>query len=254
MYLMSIFELLKSGKIDQLLLELKEHGIDTKDQYGDTILHHVVANKNISLAKTLIDEYHANVNVQNKFNHTPLLIATLHKDLEMMHMLLQRNASTRLATDIGLTPIQLAAEQSNLSAVVLLYEVDHFFGKPPFGGTPLHLVADSLNDYGYNEELVSFLLGIIPEQDLQQEKDNLGRTVYDAFSDKDDYYLNRFQSTVANHNLKKISSNKAPETITYANANKKRKERENRLYISENHGNKDCNTKKRKSVIKKYKM
>jgi hypothetical protein len=246
---MLIFELLKSGNTDQLFLELEKHYIDTKDKQGNTILHLAVANKNLPLAKILIDKYHANVNAQNDFNHTPLLTATLHKDLEMIRMLLQRNASTKLTTDIGLTPIQLAIEQSNLPAVLLLYEVDHFFGKPPFGGTPLHGVADSLNDNGYNEELVSFLLDVIPEKDLQQEKDNLGRTVYDAFSDKGDYYFERFKSTVADNNLKKMSSNKTPETITYANTNKKRKGRENRLYMSD-HGNKDHDTKKRKSVIK----
>lgn len=196
---MSIFELLKSNNLDEFFLELNDYNVQEKDINGNTILHFAVSEKKIDVARRLIDQYNVDVNVRDSSNYTPLLIAVLQQDLEMIKMLLYRNASLVLENDIGLTPIYVAVQQSNLQITQLLwekYKASNLLLKLPFGCTLLHCAADSINSNGYNDELINFLLSIISEKELQQV-DNLGRTVYDAFSDKGDYYFDKFKNAVS---------------------------------------------------------
>ena len=143
---MLVFKLLKEGKIEQLYLQLRQHDIEEKDDCGNTLLHRSVESGDILLSIKLIDEYKANINAQDRFNHTCLIKAILNSDIKMIDMLLSKNALVNLATDTGLTPIHLAIQLSNLEAVLLLYDkYDHI---------PPHPSGGNLIDHPENPNLI----------------------------------------------------------------------------------------------------
>jgi hypothetical protein len=61
------------------------------DHHGSTVMHHAVQNGNYALVKTLLN-VGANINVKEKCCATPLTLAILKRDEEMVRILLKNFA------------------------------------------------------------------------------------------------------------------------------------------------------------------
>ncbi|KAK6187512.1 hypothetical protein SNE40_005518 [Patella caerulea] len=108
-----------------VLAYLIDHGADvnTVDQTGCTVLHHIVTKPNacVILQKLIIAGIQ--INLQNRFGETPLYLATLSNNEGAVNMLLETNDScVDLGDRKGVTPLMLAAMQNEIKIIKLLLQ------------------------------------------------------------------------------------------------------------------------------------
>ena len=86
----------------------------------------------------------ADVNVINKDGSTPLLIALLNRQTEIVKLLLKAGADVNKASHYGLTPLHSASASGQIEVVKLLLAAKADVNKAPHNGpTPLHLASVS---------------------------------------------------------------------------------------------------------------
>jgi len=101
---------------------LSENGADVnaQDKSGQSALTYAVKRSFRETTKFLLEEG-ANVNVQSRKNGvTPLMIAAVAGDLQMIQLLLDHGADPALATNFGQTATSLAQKKGNMEVVNLL--------------------------------------------------------------------------------------------------------------------------------------
>jgi len=146
----------KNDTIREIVM-LIEKGADVnyKDETGSNALMLAVLEKNMPLAKLLL-EYKAEVEVKgNIIGLTPLILAVHNDDFEMAKMLLEAGATTDVKTEIGFNALMYAVLNKNMPITKLLldYKANINEQESLIGLTPL-LLAITNNDI----EMVSFLL------------------------------------------------------------------------------------------------
>lgn len=133
--------------------ELLNRGFDantanTNGQYG---LYMALGDGSLKVAKTLINWSKTDVNKLNLKDESPLMLAALKENLELVQMLIQRGADVNKT---GWAPLHYAASKGNLEIVALLVENSAYIdAESPNGTTPLMMAAM----YG-TPATVSFLL------------------------------------------------------------------------------------------------
>ncbi|KAK6187511.1 hypothetical protein SNE40_005517 [Patella caerulea] len=130
-----------------VLAYLIDHGADinTVDQTGCTVLHHIVTKPNacVILQKLIIAGIQ--INLQNRFGETPLYLATLSNNEGAVNMLLETNDScVDLGDRKGVTPLMLAAMQNEIKIIKLLLQHGACVNKQDGRGrTSLYLAVEN---------------------------------------------------------------------------------------------------------------
>ncbi|XP_014668936.1 PREDICTED: nuclear factor NF-kappa-B p105 subunit-like [Priapulus caudatus] len=98
-----------------------------KDEYGDTELHSAVLSRNLDKVKSVVNKLHqakdfAAVNAKNWSAQTPLYLATLTNQVEVMKYLLEYGAQLQLETDAGNNCIHAAVKEGHEVALKILLE------------------------------------------------------------------------------------------------------------------------------------
>jgi ankyrin repeat protein len=129
-------EELKAGNIEALVDEL---GPDIQDHIsGDTLLQLVAGHGDIEIVEMLLRK-EANPNLINNFGNTALHFAVEYGHIEIVEMLLRKGANPNITSSDG-APLHRAAENNNIKAIEAL--LDNGETNPNIkdlsGNTPLH--------------------------------------------------------------------------------------------------------------------
>jgi len=201
---MKIFDLIVTGNIDAIkkLLNDADLDIESRDDYGTT-LHYATKENQIELVKILIKEYGADINAQDKFNLTPLCLATLQNNLNLMQVLLEMKANPEIGP-AGLTPLHYAVQQSNLDAVLLLssYRASLNSSTNISGRTLLHSVAVSLKTQDANSPNWELIKWLVENGVNYKAVDYTGKTFRDILKIIDNGYCIQFDKLLSSLGIK----------------------------------------------------
>lgn len=125
------------AKMEELLSRgFDANTVNTNGQYG---LYIALGDGALKVAKTLINWSQTDVNKLNLKDESPLMLAALKENLELVQMLIQRGADVNKT---GWAPLHYAASKGNLEIVALLVENSAYIdAESPNGTTPLMMAA-----------------------------------------------------------------------------------------------------------------
>lgn len=178
----NIYQLVDQESIDTIrkLLDIGE--IDPKKKHGNNgpLLHYAILKNKINLVNVLLEHYKNKIDLDevDEFGLTPLVIATLEENLEIMEQLLKHGALPNNGKD-GISPLHIAVQKANMKAIELL----HRYGadlhlKTNLGRTLLHSSAERLREHIPDWGIVKYLL----QQDIDPNiKDKLNKTAKARF-------------------------------------------------------------------------
>ena len=150
-----IFTAIQSGDQTTLLALLKDHPdlVSSKDDHGDTPLHHAAFYGHKDMAYLLLDNK-ADVDARNNDGSTPLHEAATKGNTEVVDLLLANKADINAKDHKASTPLHDAVFGGHLATVVLLlkYKAD-ITAQADNGEMPLHAAAEQ-----GNKEMVALLL------------------------------------------------------------------------------------------------
>ena len=118
--------------------------------YHRSPLHVVCKKGNLSLVRTLIHDYHADLNYKDYYGETPFISALVYGRDEVMLVLISEFGCdpTNIKGRNGLSPLHVACEKGNLSLVRTLIHDYHadLNNKDHFGKTPFILALENERD------------------------------------------------------------------------------------------------------------
>lgn len=135
-------------RVVDLLLQCEPGLVNAKDVDGETNLHLVVEkagrkwDPEYAVAIPILLQVRADVNARNRFNSTPLHIATKYGQEEIALQLLQEKAEVTAEDQFGNTPLHLAAQCGSEGIVNKLLQAGaDVNAQNRAGGTPLYYVC-----------------------------------------------------------------------------------------------------------------
>ena len=145
------FSLALENERDEVMLVLiSEFGYDptnVKDRYDVSPLHAACKKGNLSLVRTLIHDYHADLNDEDSYGKTPFTLALKNERDEVMLVLISEFGydPTNIKGDDGVLPLHVACKKGNLSLVKTLIRDYHadLNDKDIFGDTPITLAIEN---------------------------------------------------------------------------------------------------------------
>ncbi|XP_072477798.1 putative ankyrin repeat domain-containing protein 26-like protein [Notamacropus eugenii] len=106
---------------------LLERGADTLhwDTYHNTALHYAACGHNIKIATKLL-RHNVVMKARNKEGLTPLLLAVIENDRDMVDLFLKHGANVNTSDSFGRTPLMIAAscEPRGVISLLLKYDID----------------------------------------------------------------------------------------------------------------------------------
>ena len=145
-----IADFTKAAKFDDLseVKDLVKAGVsvNTVDPYGDPMLVLAVKEKSIKVFDYLLSSPEININKANSYGETPLMMASINGDLEMVKTLVEGKKAD--LNKSGWNPLLYACSKGRLE--VAKYLVQHgadVNSTSPNGSTPLIMAAMSGNEY-----------------------------------------------------------------------------------------------------------
>lgn len=105
-------------KIIDILLK---NGIDinTQNEHGNTALHIVCFNNNLSLCKLLL-KYFPDLNIQNNNGETPLHLSAQYNNFELTKLLLEHGINVNIIDNKGNNALHYACKNNNKDMIILL--------------------------------------------------------------------------------------------------------------------------------------
>ena len=141
---------LKYERDEVMLVLISEFGCDPtniKDGYGVSPLHVACKKGNLSLVRTLIHDYHADLNDKDSFVETPFILALKNERDEVMLVLISEFGCdpTNIKDGYGVSPLHVACKKGNLSLVRTLIHDYHadLSNRDIFGNTPFTLAIEN---------------------------------------------------------------------------------------------------------------
>ena len=107
------------------LLKTQRFLLNVQDEEGNTPMHLAIVHANFDVLELLVDvaltiPYQSLVNMRNRRQLTPLLLACKLGECEVCELLLEANADMTLADAGGNTPLHLACARADLRMLKLL--------------------------------------------------------------------------------------------------------------------------------------
>lgn len=122
------------------LVEEYHFDVNTRDKNGNTALHVAVAHSQIAVINLLI-KYDALIDAQNNKGLTPLHLATSKGILSIVKTLIKHKAEVNIQTRSGLTPLH-CARSGDVNLLEVLVKAGAFVdAQDERGATPLHFAA-----------------------------------------------------------------------------------------------------------------
>ena len=144
---------IENERNEVMLVLINEFGYDPtniKGRNGVSPLHVACQKGNLSLIRTLICDYHVNLNDKDSFSDTPFISALVCGRDEVMLVLISEFGCdpTNIKSRNGLSPLHVACEKGNLSLVRTLIRDYHadLNDKDRFGKTPFILALENERD------------------------------------------------------------------------------------------------------------
>jgi len=118
------------GEIDRLKVLLDTNDVNLRDGIGNSLLHTIVASRfrasdqaKYQAIATLLLVRGANINLQNRFDETPLHLAVLNEDPSMISFLLDHGVNVNVESG-AMTPLRLASSLLRRSDITKIIK-DH---------------------------------------------------------------------------------------------------------------------------------
>ena len=157
---------LENERDEVMLVLISEFGYNPtyiKGRYGVSSLHVACKKGNLSLVRTLIRDYHADLNDKDHFSNTPFVLALENERDEVMLVLISEFGYNPNYNIKGrhVSPLHVACKKGNLSLVRTLIRDYHadFNDKDHFSNTPFVLALENerdevmlvlISEFGYN--------------------------------------------------------------------------------------------------------
>uniref|UniRef100_A0A1I8FM43 ANK_REP_REGION domain-containing protein n=1 Tax=Macrostomum lignano TaxID=282301 RepID=A0A1I8FM43_9PLAT len=129
----------------QFVQSLLERGasLNTRDRYGQTVLHEVAKNWNPAVMELMI-RCGGDPNAGDFLGRTPLHVAAASNYLDMCRLLVRRGANSEALTSNGQTPLFLAAKTDSVKSLLALMQLGCQFDRvyDSRGRTPLYAAAE----------------------------------------------------------------------------------------------------------------
>lgn len=118
--IVQLFKSVYENDYENLNKELKVgFSLNFADDFGNSLLHIAVKNKNIEIARLLI-KYGIDLDLKNKNKETPLINACQINSLDIAHVLLDCKASFTDQDSWGYAPIHYASQADNVELINFL--------------------------------------------------------------------------------------------------------------------------------------
>ncbi|KAH8126986.1 hypothetical protein FP744_10007711 [Trichoderma asperellum] len=174
------------GEQEDILQQLLGKGanVNDEDKDGYSPLHLAVLYRNQNITSLLLGAGASIDTVERSMNDTPIHTAIRNGHTEIVQLLLDRGAHTRLLNDFDFSPLQYALYHGDLPMVKILIEHDKKSAtkaasqKNEEGDTPLHTLAECNNDEATTCTMLDELLSIGPEIEINA-KNGKGSTPLD---------------------------------------------------------------------------
>ena len=144
---------LENERDEVVLVLISEFGCDPtniKDRYGVSPLHVACKKGNLNLVRSLICDYHADLNNKDHFDKTPFILALENERDEVMLVLISEfgHDPTNSKDRNGVSPLHVACKKGNLSLVRTLIHDYHadINDKDHLGKTPFILALENERD------------------------------------------------------------------------------------------------------------
>lgn len=126
---------------------LLAHGADanTRDENGETYLHHAASKAGVGKEVELLLAHGANVNAKDNHGDTPLHEAARHGNKEFAELLLAHGANVHAKDNSGVTPMHVAVFGNKECAALLLAHGADVNARDGSDETPLHWAAGEGN-------------------------------------------------------------------------------------------------------------
>ena len=144
---------LENERDEVMLVLISEFGCDPtniKGVLGVSSLHVACKKGNVSLVRTLIRDYHADINHEDSYGKTPFALALNYRRDEVMLVLVSEFGSdpTNIKGGLGMSPLHVACKKGNLSLVRTLIRDYHadINDKDSYCETPFTLALENERD------------------------------------------------------------------------------------------------------------
>lgn len=118
-----LIEAISHGGNPEIIRTLIQSGADYAcDKDGSAPLYHAAWHGNVEVAKTLMKNFHVDVNAKNSFDMTALMAAASIGSTNMVKLLIERGADVNIKSIDGRTALMKAAEKGHVNVVQALLE------------------------------------------------------------------------------------------------------------------------------------
>ena len=174
------------------------NNIKTFKNFNEQDIFKYIENRDIQSIKNYIDSGY-DLNIQNEYSNTPLILATLSNKIEIVKLLLDSGADIDKQNNDGYTALILAVMYNNLEIVELLLNAGAYIDKQNNDGdTALILAA-----YKNNSEIVEILLDYGADEFILNDD----KSFYDFLNtENQQYFTQNYPTSVYKaiyHNYKK---------------------------------------------------
>jgi ankyrin repeat protein len=112
-------KLSKEEKVNEVIRKIGGN-VDIQDEYGNTILHHAVKNRDIDICRILLKRG-ADPNIINQEGNTPLIYCVFYSTYEITLLLLEYGGDPRVPDSVGENCFDLAKYRNELLEIFHMY-------------------------------------------------------------------------------------------------------------------------------------
>ena len=175
------------------------NNIKTFENFNKQGIFTYIDSDDIQLVKNYINSGY-DLNIQDNYGNTPLILAALKNDIEIFKLLLNAGADINKQNKYGNTPLTMATSNNKIEIVKLLLNAGADIDKQNiFGNTPLIAAA-----YKNNREIVEILLDYGADEFILNDEN---KSFYDYLNyPNQQYFTQNYPTSVYNaiyHKYKK---------------------------------------------------
>eukprot|EP01096_Ripella_sp_DP13-Kostka_P007761 TRINITY_DN284_c0_g1_i1.p1 TRINITY_DN284_c0_g1~~TRINITY_DN284_c0_g1_i1.p1 ORF type:complete len:187 (-),score=103.16 TRINITY_DN284_c0_g1_i1:140-634(-) len=111
-------------------------------------LHLAIVQEKFDTVSTILTEHQSAVNSPTRSGNTPLHLAVLDENVELVRLLIKLGANVHAENAMGETPLHFAVQTNSAKAVALLFQAGANLNAEDFEGlTPIEWAAEAEHEY-----------------------------------------------------------------------------------------------------------